>query len=114
MTGFRRRIPQSEVSRRVKLDRINCVLSGCGAKQTAPQVADKTDTAIPMKALLVLAACACCLAATPPVIDIKVDQAGYAPAAQKVAMVAAKEKAADFVMRSAADDRIVFRGKLAE
>jgi endoglucanase len=66
-----------------------------------------------MKVVLFVAACAC-LSAASPVDDIKVDQTGYAPDAVKTAVVAAKERAAEFAIRSAGDHKVVLRGKLTD
>lgn len=52
------------------------------------------------------------IAAEPPTTAIKVDQAGYLPAAEKIAFVAGKSGLADFAVRSSSDQAVVFRGKL--
>jgi endoglucanase len=56
--------------------------------------------------------CGAALFAQAPVVDIKVDQAGYAPRAPKIALVVAKEPAAEFSVRDAGG-KVAFRGKLA-
>ena len=65
-----------------------------------------------MKPFLFLLVCAAGLFADPPVTDIKVDQAGYLPAAQKVAIVVAKAPAASFAVKRTSDGKVVFQGKL--
>lgn len=65
-----------------------------------------------MKPLLVLLISAAALLADPPVTDIKVDQAGYLPAAPKLAIVAAKDPATSFVVKRASDGKVVLQGKL--
>ncbi|MFI5184358.1 MAG: cellulase N-terminal Ig-like domain-containing protein, partial [Vicinamibacteria bacterium] len=48
-----------------------------------------------------------------PTTEIKVDQAGYLPAAPKIALVASKAAATRFVVRRAADDSVAYEGSLA-
>ena len=66
-----------------------------------------------MRPLLLLFTCAAALLADPPVTSIKVDQAGYLPAAPKIAFVAAKAPAATFVVKRTTDDKVVFKGLLS-
>ena len=47
-----------------------------------------------------------------PVVELKVDQAGYLPGQTKVVLVAAKAEAREFAVRRASDGKTVFRGKL--
>jgi endoglucanase len=54
------------------------------------------------------------LSAATPTLDIRVDQAGYPPDRPKIAIVAASSPAQEFVLRSANDQSIVFRGTLSE
>jgi endoglucanase len=60
--------------------------------------------------LLLLAAPAFAAA---PTTDIKVDQVGYLNTAPKIAMVVSKTPATDFTVRTAGNDSVAFRGKLA-
>lgn len=64
-----------------------------------------------MRSICLLLIAAASFAAT-PTTEIKVDQAGYPTAARKVALVASKTAGAEFTLRKAQDDSIVFRGKL--
>ena len=48
-----------------------------------------------------------------PTTDIKVDQAGYLPAAPKIAVVVSAHARGTFVVRSAGNRKIVFRGTLS-
>ena len=66
-----------------------------------------------MRSLLLLLLCATALFADPPVTAIKVDQAGYLPAAPKIAFVAAKAPATTFVVKRTTDDKVVFKGELS-
>ena len=66
-----------------------------------------------MRPLLLLFICAAVLCADPPVTDIKVDQAGYLPAAPKIAFVAAKAPAKKFVVKRSTDDKVVLTGELS-
>ncbi len=50
--------------------------------------------------------------AAQPVVEIKVDQAGYVPGQTKLALVAAKTAASEFTVRRSPDGKTVFRGKL--
>jgi len=63
--------------------------------------------------LLALVLTSTCSFAANPTTQIKVDQVGYLPDAPKFAMVAGKAPAADFTVRRAADNAVVFRGKLS-
>jgi len=65
-----------------------------------------------MKIPLLLLACSAAFAAE-ATLEIKVDQAGYLPAASKIAMVAVKTPAADFLVRRSAGDAVALRGKLS-
>ncbi len=65
-----------------------------------------------MKAFLPFLTCVCALAAT-PVLEIKVDQAGYRTGTPKLAMVVAASPGADFTVRRASDNAVAFRGKLS-
>jgi endoglucanase len=67
-----------------------------------------------MRPLLLVFLCAAALSADPPVTDIKVDQAGYLPAAPKIAFVAAKAPATTFVVKNTTDDKVVFKGQLGK
>jgi endoglucanase len=55
-----------------------------------------------------------CAAAATGAAEIKVDQAGYLPAAPKLAMVAVKSAASAFTVRSAGDGAVVFPGTLSQ
>lgn len=65
------------------------------------------------KTILLLAAAVCGFAQR-PVAEIKVDQVGYEVSAPKIALVAAKEGAAEFVLKRAEDGGVELRGKLTE
>jgi endoglucanase len=65
-----------------------------------------------MRPLYLLVALTAASAAT-PTVEIKLDQAGYLPTAAKIAIVAAKAPAAEFSVRNAKDNAVVFRGKLS-
>ena len=47
-------------------------------------------------------------------LEIKVDQVGYLPGAPKIAVVAARKPAAEFLVRRSAGDAVALRGKLSE
>ena len=64
-----------------------------------------------MKPVLVLLATSVMFAAS-PTTEIKVDQAGYLAGAPKFAMVVSKAASGDFTVRRAADNKVVFSGKL--
>jgi len=64
-----------------------------------------------MKIPLLLLACSATFAAE-ATLEIKVDQAGYLPAAPKIAVVAAQKPAAEFLVRRSAGDVIRWHGKL--
>lgn len=51
--------------------------------------------------------------AADPTVDIKVDQAGYLPGFPKIAFVAAKQPAADFMVLESPKGNVVLRGKLS-
>ena len=61
--------------------------------------------------LLLMAACGL---TQQPVVEIKVDQAGYLADATKIAIVAAPERATEFILRSADDGSVVLREKAGE
>jgi endoglucanase len=61
--------------------------------------------------LLLLWACSAAFAAE-AALEIKVDQAGYLPAAPKIAVVAAQKPATEFLVRYSAGDAIAWHGKL--
>ncbi len=50
--------------------------------------------------------------AATPTLEIKVDQAGYLPAAPKIAIVVSSRAGGEFTIRKSAGDAVVFRGKL--
>jgi endoglucanase len=66
-----------------------------------------------MKPIPILCLLATAAIAAEPSTQIKVDQVGYFPGLPKIAFVSAREPAADFTVREAANGRIEFRGKLA-
>src|SRR5215813_12654621 len=69
------------------------------------------------RALLLLAAAVSGFAQRPAsdvAVEIKVDQVGYPAGAPKVALVAAREAAAEFTLRRAEDGAVELRGKLSE
>ena len=63
-----------------------------------------------MKIPLLLLACSAAFAAE-ATLEIKVDQAGYLPAAPKIAVVAAQKPATEFLVRRSAGDAVAWRGK---
>ena len=65
-----------------------------------------------MKIPLLLLACSAAFAAE-ATLEIKVDQAGYLPAAPKIAVVAAQKPATEFLVRRSAGDAVAWRGKLS-
>lgn len=66
-----------------------------------------------MRSILALTLLAAAAIAAQPVVDIKVDQAGYLPGHAKVALLAAATDAREFTVQRASDGKTVFRGKLA-
>jgi len=64
-----------------------------------------------MKIPLLLLACSAAFAAE-AALEIKVDQAGYLPAAPKIAVVAAQKPATEFLVRRSPGDAVAWRGKL--
>ncbi|HEX9107882.1 MAG TPA: glycoside hydrolase family 9 protein, partial [Longimicrobiales bacterium] len=68
-----------------------------------------------MAQMLVLLLAAVFAALSGPEVSprIHVDQVGYLPAAAKYAVVASPGEAAPFALRRAADDRVVYRGRLS-
>ena len=65
-----------------------------------------------MRTLLIIIIC-CITAAAIPTTTIKIDQAGYLPAAPKIAFVVADQTANEFLIRKVSDSSIVFRGVLS-
>src|ERR1035438_4227506 len=65
-----------------------------------------------MKIPLLLLACSAAFAAE-ATLEIKVDQAGYLPAAPKIAVVAAQKPATEFLVRRSVGDAVAWRGKLS-
>lgn len=65
-----------------------------------------------MRTPLLLLACSAAFAAE-AAPEIKLDQAGYLPAAPKIAVVAARKPATDFLVRKSAGDTVAWRGKLS-
>src|ERR1035438_3577118 len=55
-----------------------------------------------------------CAFAAAPTTDIKVDQVGYLPHSSKLAMIVSASLAKEFSLRRAANDSVIFHGKLAE
>ena len=70
------------------------------------------DKLIPMKSIVSLVLFTVSALAGQPVVELKVDQAGYLPGQAKLALVEGKAVAQVFAVHRASDGKVVFHARL--